>query len=275
MRTYSEGSPRRGRVLVADDNRLIQLSLGEILSRLNFDSKVVSDGRSALGELETGGYDMVFLDLNMPAVNGIDCVREIRRRESEASTPRLPVAIITGALEAEVRDECLLAGADDVLAKPFTVEKLSGTLDRCLSGGDPASKPAPPPEEEEREHARQQPVSVNTRKIAEIRSLEAQGSKDLMRRMVELYRTGSARLIQEIRDALRQGDGQALAAAAHELKSSSGSVGGERLCRLCTDVEKLGRLGRLDGVEGLLSLVEAEQRGLLGVLSKEVSSEDD
>ena len=275
MTGHTEGSNRRGRILIADDNRLIQLSLGEILRRLSFDSKVVSDGQSALEELEAGVYGMVFLDLNMPVVNGIGCVREIRRREGEASTARLPVVIITGELEAKVRDECLLAGADDVLTKPFTIEKLSGVLDRRLPGGDSASKPDPLPEEEERVSARQQPVSMNTVRIAEIRSLESQGSEDLMRRMVELYRTGSARLIEEIKNALRQGDGQALAAAAHELKSSSGSVGGERLCRLCTDMERLGRLGLLDGAEGLLSLVEAEQRVVLGVLSKEVSSDDD
>jgi len=275
MTGHTEGSNRRGRILIADDNRVIQLCLGEFLRRLSFDSKVVSDGRSALGELEAGGYDMVFLDLNMPVVNGIGCVREIRRRESEGSTGRLPIVIITGELEAEVREECLLAGADDVLTKPFTIEKLSGVLDRRFAGGDSVSKPAPLPQVEERAPAGQQPVSVNTARIAEIRSLEAQGSENLMRRMIELYRTSSAGLIQEIRGTLRRGDGQAMAAAAHELKSSSGSVGGERLCKLCTDMERIGQLGLLDGAEGLLSLLEAEQRVVLGVLSKEMSSEND
>jgi HPt (histidine-containing phosphotransfer) domain-containing protein len=116
---------------------------------------------------------------------------------------------------------------------------------------------------------------VSTERIAEIRRLEADGAAGLMRRMAELYRSGSAKLIEKIRDALREGDAGAMAAAAHELKSSSGSVGSERLCMLCSDLERLGRQEILHGAEGLLSLVEAEQQVVLEALSKELSSGND
>jgi CheY-like chemotaxis protein/HPt (histidine-containing phosphotransfer) domain-containing protein len=276
MSSHSEGSAGRGTILIADDNRLVRLGLGEILRRLGYDSRDAPDGRSALDELRRGGYDMLFLDRQMPVLSGIECLREIRRREEEKAADRLPVIVITGDQAEKIRGECLMAGADDVLTKPFTVEKLADILKRWLPGGD--SKPGFPPFPKGRKRApagKQQPASMNAERIAEIRRLEADGAVDLMGRMAELYRSGSAKLIEEIRAALRDGDAGAMAAAAHELKSSSGSVGGERLCMLCSDMERLGRKGLLGGAEGLLSLVEAEQRVVLGVLSKELSSEKD
>jgi CheY-like chemotaxis protein/HPt (histidine-containing phosphotransfer) domain-containing protein len=276
MTGHSEGAAGRGSILVADDNRLVQISLREILRRFGFDPAVVSDGRSALEALQGGGYEMVFLDLQMPVVNGLDCIREIRRREGKGAAGRLPVVVITGNPVEEVQDECHSAGADDVLTKPFTVEKLADVLERWLPSGDSAPSPAPFPEGRERAPIEEPAqVSVSTERIAEIRHLEAQGSANLMRRMVDLYRTGSAKLIEELGQALRDGDAEALAVAAHELKSSSGSVGGTRLHMLCTDMERLGRQGLLGGAEGLVSLIQAEHALVLGVLSKEVSTEND
>lgn len=263
-------------VLIADDNPLIRLGLGEVLRRLGFDARVVSDGQAALDELEGGEYAIAFLDLNMPVMNGIDCIREIRRRESEGGPERLPVIAITGEQEMEAREECLSAGADDVLTKPFTVEKLSGVLGRWF----PAvlSSPAPAPASEEGEGAApgrkpSQAASLSSKKIAEIRRLEAEGATDLMRRMVELFRASSRELVEELGRSLSDGNVGGVADAAHELKSSSGSVGGERLRMLCSDMERLGRKGTLDGAEGLLSLIRAERQAVLGALSEELSSE--
>lgn len=278
MTGHFEGTAGRGRILVADDNQMIQLSLGALLRRLGFDTTVVSDGRAALDELEREKYGMVLMDLNMPVVNGIDCIRQIRRSVDEGRGGRLPVIAMTGETGAEVREECLSTGADDVLRKPFKLEELSAVLDNWFPEGDPVPAPAPSPGEGEGDVTRQppsQPGSLNTARIAEIRRLENQGSADLMRRMAELYRTGSPGLIERIRAALRNGDGEALANAAHELKSSSGSIGGERLCMLCSDMERLARQGLLDGAKGLLSLVEAEQQAVLAAISKELSSEKD
>jgi CheY-like chemotaxis protein len=276
MTGQSEGAAGRGPILVADDNRLIQVGLSELLRRLGFDSKVVSDGRAALEELQGGGYGMLFMDRQMPVMSGIECLRKIRGREKEESAARLPVIVITGDPSEKVRDECLTAGADDVLTKPFAVEKLTEVLERWFPGG--VSKPGPGPVSGGGERAgtgKQPPVSMNAERIAEIRRLEADGAAGLLGRMAELYRRGSAKLIEEIGAAIRNGDAGAMAAAAHELKSSSGSVGGERLCMLCSDMERLGRKGLAHGAEGLLSLVEAEQQVILGVLSKELSSEKD
>lgn len=278
MNDHREGAACRGRILVADDNQMIQLSLGAILRRIGFDTTIVSDGRATLEELARERYGMVLMDLNMPVVNGIDCIRQIRRSEDEGTVGRLPVIAMTGETGTAVREECLSAGADDVLGKPFKLEELSAVLDSWFPEGDAVPAPAPSPGEGEGDVTGQppsQPGSLNAARIAEIRRLENQGSAGLMRRMAELYHTGSPGLIERIRTALRHGDGEALALAAHELKSSSGSIGGERLCMLCSDMERLARQGLLDGAKGLLSLVEAEQQAVLAAISKVLSPEKD
>ncbi len=217
---------------------------------------------------------MALVDLNMPMVNGIDCIRQIRTREREGAGERLPVIAMTGETGAEVREECLTAGADDVLGKPFKLEDLSAVLDNRFPDGDPVPAPAPSPGGGERVVTAKPPsppAPLNTARLAEIRRLEEQGSEGLMRRMAELYRRGSAGLIERIGTALRDGDGEELARAAHELKSSSGSIGGERMCMLCGDIERLARQGLLDGARGLLPLVETEQQAVLDAISEELS----
>ncbi|MBK1714159.1 response regulator, partial [Rubrivivax gelatinosus] len=126
-------APYAGAVLLAEDNELnvyiVRAMLAGHVGRLD----VAADGREALERLAAGHYDLVFMDVQMPGMDGLAATRELRRLEAEAGAPRTPVVALTAnAYDEDVRDS-QAAGCDAHLAKPVSRAALLDTLQRYTS----------------------------------------------------------------------------------------------------------------------------------------------
>ena len=130
----SDGGGRALRVLVADDNRVNQAVAQRFLQRLGCTVDLVADGREAIDRIGDGSYDIVFMDCQMPTMDGYAATREIRRREGASHIPI--VAMTASAMEGD-RERCLAAGMDDYIAKPVTKEDLRDAVTRWA---DPLSE---------------------------------------------------------------------------------------------------------------------------------------
>lgn len=129
-------------VLLADDSP-INLQVGRgLLEMLGHQVSTVEGGALALDLLERGDVDVVLLDLEMPEMDGIETVREIRRRDAERGV-HTPVAALTAHALHGVREECLAAGMDDCLTKPIVTQELVATLAKLASLADAAGTPIP------------------------------------------------------------------------------------------------------------------------------------
>jgi CheY-like chemotaxis protein len=117
------------RILVADDNRVNQRVGQALLEKLGYRAEVVSNGLEVLHALELHSYDIVFLDVQMPEMDGLSAAREIRRRWSEEDRPRI-IAMTAEAMLGD-RERCLEAGMDDYVAKPIRIADLRAALERC------------------------------------------------------------------------------------------------------------------------------------------------
>ncbi len=122
--------PRR--VLVAEDDDVNALIVGAYLDALHIRHERVSDGKQAVGHAlrETGRPELVLMDWRMPVMDGLAATREIRTQERLLGLPRVPVIALTATTASAEREECLAAGIDEVLSKPFTQEQLEAALGR-------------------------------------------------------------------------------------------------------------------------------------------------
>jgi PAS domain S-box-containing protein len=118
---------RRVRVLVVDDNEVNLLIAGEMLSYAGAEVHTAEDGVQALQRLQSETFDLVFMDMQMPVMDGLEATRRIRAR---TDGPRVPIVAMTAnALPAD-RERCLQAGMDDVITKPIDPDRLVAVVRR-------------------------------------------------------------------------------------------------------------------------------------------------
>ena len=118
------------RLLLADDNVVNQKVGAGMLKRFGYSVDVVANGAEVLRALDTQSYDLIFLDLQMPEMDGFEAARQVRSRWSsrESARPRM-IAMTSSASQAD-RDLSIEAGMDDYISKPFTVDTLRKALER-------------------------------------------------------------------------------------------------------------------------------------------------
>ncbi|MEM8932438.1 MAG: response regulator [Acidobacteriota bacterium] len=119
-------------ILLAEDNPVNRLVIGEQLESLGCRVDAVVDGLAALDRLAEAEFDLVMLDCQMPRLDGYETARRIRANEQHRGAPRQPIVAVTAHALPEDRRKCLDAGMDDHLSKPFTEERLATTLRRWL-----------------------------------------------------------------------------------------------------------------------------------------------
>ncbi len=112
------------RILLAEDNPISQKLATKLLSNHGHDVRVVVTGKAAVEAWEQEEFDLILMDNQMPEMDGIDAVREIRARESQAGRPRTPIIACSASAMTTERQRFLAAGMDDNLCKPFCAEDL-------------------------------------------------------------------------------------------------------------------------------------------------------
>ena len=130
------------RVLVADDNITNQQVALGVLKKLGVGAEVVSNGVEALAAIAAKPFDVIFMDVHMPEMDGLEATRLIRsaQRDGAAWTRdrRLPVIAMTASAMQQDREDCRLAGMDDYLSKPIHPREVTETLTKWLPPVDAA-----------------------------------------------------------------------------------------------------------------------------------------
>jgi CheY-like chemotaxis protein len=117
------------RVLVADDCEMNRLLARSLLTKAGCEVSAVEDGQAACAAVASGRFDLVFMDCDMPVLDGLSATREIRRRELESSAERVVIVALTASDEPEQdRSRCLEAGMDDFVRKPLRRDALKDAL---------------------------------------------------------------------------------------------------------------------------------------------------
>jgi len=237
--------PSGVRVLVAEDNEVNQLVIETMLTKRGFDVEVAGDGAEALAKLAHGTYAAVFMDCQMPHVDGYEATGRIRAQEGEGE--RLPVIAMTAHAMAGDRERCLAAGMDDYMSKPLRPEVLDAVLERWLGLAPGAEEgPAAPVVAEAVD------ALIDEARMRTFRD----DYPDIVDQLVELFVRSTPPLIEEIRAALDGADGDELKRTAHKLKGSCQNIGATFMATLCKTLET--------GEPGEHALTFAELDGAFG-----------
>jgi two-component system, sensor histidine kinase and response regulator len=230
--TLENRQPRlKGPVLIVEDNVVNQKVLVGLLRKLGFSAEVANNGVEALAALEHASYPLVFMDSQMPVMDGFATTAAIRRREG-ADRRTIIVAVTAHAMKG-VRERCLEAGMDDYLSKPISLDRLSEVMDRWLGTERPASEIAVVDTAPDSLEAHPQ---IDHQVLSRLRELEAD-VPGLVSDVVGTFLRETPGRIARLQEAFESGDAGAAAAAAHGLKGSAGAIGALRLAHLCSEIE--------------------------------------
>ena len=242
----------RGEILLVEDNLINQQVALGILQVQGYSVTIASNGREAVETYARRPFDLILMDCAMPEMDGFEATREIRSRD-RASGKRVPIVALTANAMAHDREECLNAGMDDHLSKPFSMQTMQETLDRWL----PRAVPTQPGAAELAARATAKAAEVLDRQVLdELSKALANGKPDLLASLMNLYLAESPKLMLDLKRAAGAGDAPKIAHVAHSLKSCSANVGAMALSRYCADIEALAK--RADTEEACRILAKAE-----------------
>ena len=128
-----KGQPRY-RILLAEDNPINQKVAVHMLERHGHSVVTASDGRKARDLALRGGFDLMFMDVQMPKLNGYEATAQIRRAEKRSGR-HLPIIAMTANAMKGDREKCLEAGMDDYLSKPLKPEEILQSIERAVPAG--------------------------------------------------------------------------------------------------------------------------------------------
>ncbi len=279
------------RLLVAEDNVVNQKVALRQLKRLGFEPDIASNGHEAVVAFEKQPYHVVFMDCQMPELDGFEATRRIRSIESslpEGSRMPLPARIIAMTANAMGQDRqlCLDAGMDDYVTKPVTLPDMERALLRALdstgssefpgefvsglilpNSGDPSPLPGPAPEAGVgaevgiggvgRGHDLEPPV-VDRVVLDGLRGPGDDESRESFKDLVGLFLHDSGTSFEAIRGALKGGQWKDIIKAAHSLKGSSNNMGLRRLAQAAAKLEDAAKRGDLSQGATMLDQISKE-----------------
>ncbi len=225
----------RSRILVAEDNQINQQVAMGLLEQFGHHVDLVGNGREAVDAVLRLPYDLVFMDCQMPEMDGFEATAEIRRRERNGN--RLPIVALTANAMQGDRERCYAAGMDDYVSKPISRDKLAEALARWLDAGraEPAREgfepPIPVPELACAGSCVPGPINLT--------QLEAVANNDaaVMQRYLRLFLATTAPMLVTAAGAIAARDAVELKRVAHTLKGSCGNIGADEMARVSSELE--------------------------------------
>jgi signal transduction histidine kinase/DNA-binding response OmpR family regulator len=251
---------RPARVLVVEDNWVNQQVALGTLAKLGCQVDVAGGGREALERLRAAAYDLVFMDCEMPEMDGYATTAEIRRLEGPAR--RIPIVAMTAhAMEGD-RERCLAAGMDDYLGKPLELPAVHAALERWVA--KPAAGPAAAA-------VTLAGAVVDAERVSRLRAtLTTGGNASLFTRVLRGFIADTGERVEALRRSVELGEAQTAQQVAHALRGSCANIGVARMADVAEALERLATTGRLDGAQALVQQLADEFRQAEAALAPEL-----
>ncbi|MBU0945925.1 MAG: response regulator [Proteobacteria bacterium] len=259
-------------VLVAEDNIVNQQVAQGVLTKLGCKVDLTMNGQEAVESFKNSRYDIIFMDCQMPLMDGYEATAAIRRMEDlETNATRIPVIALTANALTGDREKCLAAEMDDYISKPFGQMQVETILKRWLPEKmrEAQETPANKVETTAQENEPEQEV-ICRKQLESIRALQSDGAPDILTRIITLYLEDTPEQMDKLYQALRSNDATEVRSIAHSLKSSCANLGALTLSTLFKKLENKGHTNSLQGATELFAKAQNEYQKTIAPLRAEM-----
>ncbi len=262
------------RVLLCDDNAINQKVALRLLQQMGYRASLAANGIEALAALDRQPYDLVFMDVMMPEMNGLEATRLIRQRQRQPDrfphykSPLVVIAMTASAMPGD-RDKCLAAGMDDYIAKPVRledvrtiIERWAATAARSLPPEPSANTAAETPPQPAASPATAAPPAPSAPAEAPVemdrlREL-TDGIPENLRELITLYLDQTGGQLPQIQAAVQANQPAEVRRLAHSCVGASSTCGMRRLVPMLRQLEHQSAEGNLEGAPELCNQINAE-----------------
>lgn len=254
------------KILIAEDNHVNQKVAQKIFEKLGFTVEIAGNGIEVLTALQQKKYDIIFMDVHMPEMDGLVCTRTIRSDEKLPVQPVI-IAMTANAMQGD-REECIAAGMDDYISKPVRLDELQKMI---ASLGE---KLQPQESESNLVIANEaMPASVILEEnIPIMADIQTEEDYAFVVELIDIYLSETPKMLSAIREAFASDDIKKFTFFAHKLKGSSISLGIEKISGLCGYMEDSGKAGEMvkcrNEINELEKVFLIAQRDLLNIKNK-------
>ena len=235
-------------ILLAEDNPVNQMTATTMINKLGHTVTVANNGREAIEKVAVEKFDIVFMDVQMPEMDGITATGKIR--ESEESTGRhVPIVAMTAHAMKGDRDRCIAAGMDDYISKPIRRKGVQEVIERVFE-----------------QFIKQEADTSQTQESKEgAMILDQDGLReecdeygDLLGTMIEIFERDTAERLTKLRAAIPAGDCEVVTSEAHALKGGVGNFFAGESYETAGRLEELGRAGDTADMAATFKTLEAQ-----------------
>ena len=256
------------RILLAEDNPVNQMTATTMFEKLGHTVVVTNNGRQAIDKINEQPFDVVFMDVQMPEMDGVAATGEIRKQE-QATGRHIPIVAMTAHAMKGDKEKCLEAGMDDYVSKPIRRKDLADVIarivERFLTEAPAKGKPAAASATDGKEGSR---VILDEAALLE----ECDNDKAMLRRMVEIFDRDAGGRLPRLREAVRTGDAAAVKEEAHALKGGIGAFYAKAAYDTAYVLEKMGADGHLSNAQATLQTLESQLQSLRQRLEELIES---
>ncbi len=267
-------------ILVVEDHVVNQRLAKQILTGCGCVVDTADNGQQAVIATQNKRYDLIFMDCQMPILDGYRATQQIRAHEitlnkTEQEIIQTPVIALTANVLNSDREKCLASGMSDYLAKPFRKLQILEMLEKWIphrliseqqrmhipqqSADAIPDQPATLVVTDEHQQLQQIKFpALDKNVINEIKDMMEEGEDDFFVDLKECFKDDFNLGLQALQKACRLGDAETVRVTAHGLKSTSGNLGAIALSMMCNQVEKMGKQQILDKVESLIEQMISE-----------------
>ena len=266
------------KILLAEDNSVNQKIAVLLLQKLGYRADTVSNGLEVIEVLEQIPYDVIFMDVEMPEMDGITATKHILSRQ-ESPIPCI-IALTAYATEKE-RERCLQAGMKYFLTKPIQLGELSQVLQEAAEylnqsytrDNVPVNNFSNSLTTKFKQSPETEPEVLDRQIWEGLRELGGDNAQYLITEIVQQYLEDSPLSLQTIKDAVSQKNDHQLRMAAHSLRSSSANLGALNLSLYCKELENLACSGTTEGADTKIEKLEAEYAKVRIALQQECTDD--